>query len=438
MLRELGKNLKNEKGQMALVTVVTILAAGVVLVAALGILTFNEIKKINNVEKSEQSYYAAEAGIEDAILRVRRNMSYPTSPTTYTLSVGSSTATVEITLPLENLNIISIGDSENRIRKVAVNMNATPSNINSNFNYGVQVGAGGLVMAANSKVLGNVYSNGKIEGASSHPEIIGDAFSAGGLIDLMDIVKTEPAASDGNGHSNTINNSNMEGTPFCKFGAGNNKLCTPASDPSNIPLPLTPEDIEILQNQAASGGEQSTTTISGSGNTLGPRKIDGDLIISSNSELTVTGTIWVTGDITLNSNILIKLDPAFGTDSGAFVATEEIVIDSNVTVCGSDGGSGNTCNPNVSESYIMFLSTSTSSSSSDPAISMSANTDAAILYSSAGLTKVNANTDVFEITAFQLEIESNASVSYVSGLADTDFSSGPGGVFSINSWKEVQ
>jgi len=69
---------------------------------------------------------------------------------------------------------------------------------------------------------------------------------------------------------------------------------------------------------------------------------------------------------------------------------------------------------------------------------MSANTDAAILYSSAGLTKVFANTDVFEITAFQLEIESNASVSYQSGLADTDFSSGPGGVFSIYSWQEVQ
>jgi len=392
MLGELSKNLKNEKGQMALVTVVTILAAGVVLVVALGILTFNEIKKINNVEKSLQSYYAAEAGIEDAILRVRTpSMDYTAS---YTLSIGSVSTTVTINGPLEDLDIVSTGNSEGRVRKVAVNLNATPSNLNSNFNYGVQVGEGGLVMAANSKVLGNVYSNGNIVGALSHPEIVGNAFSAGGLIDLMDIVKTEPAASDGNGHSNVINNSNMEGTPFCDSGTGNNKPCTSASDPAVIPLPLTDDDITILKNQAASGGEQTTTTISGSGNTLGPRKINGDLTIVSNSELTVTGTIWVTGDITLNSNILIKLDSGFGTESGTFVADGEIVIDSNVTVCGSDGGSGSTCNPNVSESYIMFLSTSTSTSSSDPAISMSANTDAAILYSSAGLTKVNANTDV--------------------------------------------
>lgn len=436
MLSEFSNNLKNEKGQMALVTVVTILAAGVVLVVALGILTFNEIKKINNVEKSLQSYYAAEAGVEDAILRVRTpSMDYTSS---YTLALGSVSTTVTIDGPLEDLDIVSTGNSEGRVRKVAVNLNATPSNLNSNFNYGVQVGAGGLVMAANSKVLGNVYSNGNIVGALSHPEIVGDAFSAGGTINLMDMVKTEPAASDGNGHSNEIHNSNMEGTPFCTTGSGNNKPCTPASDPAAIPLPLTDDDITILKNQAASGGEQTTTTISGDVNTLGPRKINGDLTIDSNSELTVTGTIWVTGDIILNQNILIKLDSGFGSESGTFVADGKIDLDSNVNVCGSDGGTKLLCNPNTSESYIMFLSTNTSTSSSDPAISMRANTDAAILYSSAGLTIVFAHTDVFEITAFQLEIESNASVSYVSGLADTDFSSGPGGVFSIYSWQEVQ
>ena len=430
--------IENQKGQVALTTVITILAAGVVLAVALGILTFNEIKKINNVEKSVQSYYAAEAGVEDALLRTKNSMNYAAS---YTLAVGSATATVTIVGPLENLSIVSSGNSENRIRKIAVNLNATPSNINSNFNYGVQVGAGGLQMAAFSRVLGNVYSNGTIEGASSHPEIVGDAFSVGigGLINRIDIVKSDPAASDGNGHSHTINNSNVEDTPFCQEGSGNNKTCdTSESDPTSIPLPLTDDDINVLKNQAASGGEQPTTTISGSGNTLGPKKINGDLTISSNSELTVTGTIWVTGDITFNSNSLIKLDSSFGTDSGAFVADGEIILDSNVTVCGSNGGIAGSCNANVNESYIMFLSTSTSTSSSDPAISMSANTDAAILYSSAGLTKVNANTDVFEITAYQLEIESNASVSYQSGLADTDFSSGPGGVFNIKSWQEIQ
>ena len=142
--KSLPYEVLTEKGQAALVTIVVILAAAAFIVAAVGILTFNEIKKINNVVKSTESFYVAEAGAEDALLRVKNAMNYNS---TYTLSVGNGSATIDITGPLDNLTITSKGSVDGRFRKIAINMNATPSSNNASFNYGVHVGAGGLAMA---------------------------------------------------------------------------------------------------------------------------------------------------------------------------------------------------------------------------------------------------------------------------------------------------
>ena len=86
----------------------------------------------------------------------------------------------------------------------------------------------------------------------------------------------------------------------------------------------------------------------------------------------------------------------------------------------------------------MFLSTNNSQDPASPAIDMSSNTSLAILYSSAGVTTINANTDVLEVTAYKLKINANATVSYQTGLANVNFTSGPGGTFAIKSWVEVE
>lgn len=433
-------NLMVEKGQVTIATVLIILSAAVVLVVALGLLTFNEIKKINNVVKSAQSYYVSEGGIEDALLRIRTNMNYP-NPGSYTLSVGDGSTTVDISGPIENLVITSKGDVTNRIRKLAVNLNATPSTVNVNFNYGVQVGEGGVEMDSNSEIIGNVYSNGPIIGVISRPDIIGDAFSAGsgGLIDKIDIVKSDPLASDGNAHAHTISDSTIEGTPYCQVESGNNKPCdTSQPDPDIQDMPMSDSDISTLRSQAAAGGEIPSVTVNGGDSvSLGPVKIAGNLVVESNAALTVTGTIWVTGDITFSSNILVQLDSGYGTESGVIFSDDgKIFIDSNVTVCGSEGGIIGSCNVS-SGSYLMFLSTFPLDPVT-PAIDMNSNTSTAILYTNNGAVRLNSNIDVFEVTAYKLKISSNASVTYESGLADVNFFSGPGGTFKIKSWQEVQ
>jgi hypothetical protein len=426
-----------EKGQVTIATILIILSAAVVLVTTLGYLTFNEIRKINNVVKSAQSYYAAEAGVEDAILRTKTDMDYLPN---YLLTVGGGSTEVDISGPVENLVITSEGNVNSRVRKLAVNLNATPSSVNVSFNYGVQVGDGGLEMAANTEVFGNIFSNGPVEGSSTS-YVYGDLYSAGsgGLINNMNVNKSEPTAIDGNAFANTITNSTVENILYCKTESGNNKPCdTSQDDPEKKDMPITAEDITTTKNQAASGGSISSLTVGGGESvSLGPKKINGDLVIESNASLTITGTIWVTGDITLNSNILVKLDSSFGTESGTIIADGEILFDSNVTVCGSEGGIIGSCNAG-NESYVMFLSTSSSVDPSNPAIDMGSNTDAAILYTNNGMIQINSNIGILEATAYKLRINSNATVTYESGLADVIFSSGPGGVFNIISWEEIE
>ncbi|OGY25278.1 MAG: hypothetical protein A2Z11_02850 [Candidatus Woykebacteria bacterium RBG_16_43_9] len=433
-------NSRSEKGQATLTFILALLGSAMILVGALSVLTFNEVKKLNNIVKSAQSYYAAEAGIEDAVLRVKNGMSYQTS---YNLIVGSGDTDVTLTGPLDNLTITSAGDVNGRIRKVAINLTATPSEEDVDFNYGVQVGEGGLVMKSNSNILGNVYSNGPISGASNS-FVKGDAYSVvtGGAagIDQMTIRESSPGAGDGNAHANRITRTTADGILYCQTGSSNNKACnTSQPDPTPQPLPISDAQIDTMKSWAALGGETgSVTIIGGDTASLGPVKINGDLTLGSNSTLIITGTIWITGNFDISSNSLILLSPSYGANSSGTVVTDgEIEIDSNVTICGSNGGVLGSCNTE-NGSYIMLLSTSPNTSETDPAIEADSNILTSILYASAGAVKLNSNVHVKEVTGYMLRLESNATVTYETGLANVQFTSGPGGTFKINSWQEIE
>ena len=428
---------QSQSGQIALIVVLALLSTSTVMAIGLGILTFNEVKKLNNVVKTAQSYYAAEGGAEDAIIRVKNRMNYPGS---YPLAVGGSTATVTITGTLEDLSIISEGNTVGRVRKVAINLTAEPSTESVDFNYGVQVDAGGVVMKSNSNILGNIYSNGPITGASNS-FVKGDAFSAvtGGAvgIDKMTIQESAPGVGDGNAHANRITQSTIDGTAYCQTGSGNNKPCdTSQPDPTPQPLPISNSTINTWKDWADDGGEVGSQTISGTAN-LGPIKINGNLTVNSNASLTITGTVWVTGDIHISSNSLILLQPSYGANgSSTVIADGQIKIDSNITICGSNGGVLGSCNPE-NGSYIMFLSTFPFDPTED-AIVADSNILTSILYANNGAIRLNSNVHVKEVTGYGLRLESNATVTYETGLASVQFTSGPGGAFKIHSWQEIE
>ncbi|MCH7541914.1 hypothetical protein IH981_04045, partial [Patescibacteria group bacterium] len=122
--------------------------------------------------------------------------------------------------------------------------------------------------------------------------------------------------------------------------------------------------------------------------------------------------------------------------SGVVLADGKINFESNVTICGSNGGVLGSCNTE-NGSYLMFLSTDPSQDENDPAMEADSNILTSILYANNGTIKLNSNVHVKEVTSYKLVLESNAEVTYETGLASVLFISGPGGTFQILSWQEI-
>ena len=415
--------VSRQKGQMALIVVLALLSTTSALAVGLGILTFNEVKKLNNVVKTSQSYYTSEGGLEDAIIRIKNNMNYPSS---YTLTVGEGVATVTVSGPSDNLMIISEGDVANRIRKVSVNLVTAPSITDIDFIYGVQVDVGGIIIENNAVIIGNTKTNGSIDG-SNGANVTGTAIA-------VDTINNLNIGIDG--WADVINSSTITGIKFCQTTNDAPACDTSQGIPTPSPLPITPAEISAWKAEAASGGECGPPKCDASGNyilgngdtdSIGPIKITGDFLLEENSTLTITGTIWVEGTMTFDNGTVTQLHSGYGSTSGVIVTDGDIAT---VKPGAELTGSGDP------DSFIMLLSDKNALTSN--VISLGNNSSGAVYYAGTGRILVSQNAGAMEITAYGMTLEQNATVTYVSGLADESFASGPGGVFKIKSWQEIE
>lgn len=405
---------------------------------------------------SRQSYFLAEASVEDVVYRLRTGK--PVSSTEI-LSLSGSIVTTVTTDTAEGKQIVATGEVKETVRKVKANLILGTGIA---FHYGVQIGQGGLEMSNSSKVIGNAYSNGNIIGTNS-ARIQGTAIASGptGIIDGMNIdgdawshtikgISTvggnathavlQNTTVTGNVVADSISNCTIGGT--AKYDT---KLsCTvtgtitiPNPDvfvPADIlPLPISEAQIDAWEQEAEVGGVVGNQIYSSGTRNLGPKKINGDLILSNTAELVVTGTLWVTGEIKLSNSAILRLDANYDNLSGVVMAGIDesaiagyIEISNSAQVLGS-GSAG---------SYIMLLSQKEGIGSD--AIKTSNSSAAAILYAGEGQIEISNNAALKEVTAYKLEINNNATVTYESGLANNNFSSGPGGGYEISSWKEIE
>ena len=235
----------------------------------------------------------------------------------------------------------------------------------------------------------------------------------------------------GDAHANTIEQSTIAGTAYCQVGTNNNQNCnTSQADPPSQDLPISQANIDQWKADAEAGG----TTLgdfnpSGSLATLGPQKITGNLILDDNGQtLTVTGTIWVQGAIDIKNNAVIKLDPSFGDASGVILADGWIHLDNN----GQFQGSGQ------ASSYILLLSTKNCVGDAqagcthhNAAIDLHNNVTSTIVYASEGLLYLHNNVALKEAVAKKMQLQQGANVTYDSGLASAQFTSGPGASWQI-------
>jgi hypothetical protein len=420
--------MKNNKGFILFFAIFVAMIFITGISAAVIVLSFNERRISYGDKKSFQSYYAAEAGIEDILLQLKRNPNLPAS--NYILNVGDSLSNITLSAVVGgSRTIASVGDSSQRIKKVNVVYSVDADRVS--FNYGAQVGAGGLNMGNNSAINGNVFSNGSITG---NGDILNSVVVAGNGNKISGIDVGENATTYSCEDSNITGKlTYVAGGTVSSCDSGSLELRT--SEITQEALPISLDQINQWKADALAGGVFSgTRTYSGGTNYIGPIQIGTDaspanLIVNGGSTVRLRGIVYVTGSITIGNGAVIELDPSvYGSLSGVLMANGKITANNGSILRGS-GQPG---------SYILALSTSANLTSSNPAIYAGNNSSGAIFYATQGLIYLKNNMAAREITGYKVQLENNAVINYESGLQNANFSSGPGGGWKIVSWDEAQ
>ena len=406
-----------QKGFAALFIAVIVLALIFALAMPLAALVLGQQRIVNNLTKSNQAYFAAEAGLEDALLRLNKGMKRISS---HSFTVENATVEVVISdIVAWARTVTATGSAAGRFRKVQVAYEL--SGLVPGLNYGAQIGDGGLLMDGNCKVIGNVFSNGNANLIHPQSEITETIVIAGagkklfgkGIVEkdaYVDIC--EDVEVRGMLFANTVSK--------CSYGSLG--ILDPVIAP--VPLPISDSEIEEFKAVAAAGGTIGSYAMSSGTHYLGPVKIDGDLTVE-NGELIINGTIWVTGDITIrNPSTRVRLSPSYESASGVIIGDGLIVLREGSVSSGS-GTAG---------SYLMYISTS----SANPAISIQQSTKVDILYSNPGWVKIENDADMRAVYAHGIHVANTGILEYEIGLASAFFSSGPGAGWAATSWREIE
>ncbi|MDP2821036.1 MAG: hypothetical protein Q8O39_02445 [bacterium] len=407
-------------GFAAFYSLILILGIVCATTASISFVVNKQQKAIKNVVRSSQSYYSTEAGVEDALLRLVTGKKW-SNPILLEVGTGLASTTISDDIGGQR-NIISQGNVSDRIRKIEVISRISVEE--ENFYYAAQVGDNGIVMQNNSQIRGNVFSNGSILAS-------GLASATGTVIVAKDENQISGLEVGKNAKVYTCQNSEIKSTLTCVINKGCTAQTIEALTEEISPLnpPISTLTIQGWKKEASDGGTIGYLHLSGSQTlSLGPKKIEGNLLLENQAKLTITGTIWVTGDIHLQNSAILELASDYGSNSGVIITDEEILLENNVITRGSS----------QKESYLMLLSTSPSLELGDPAIEMKNNAQSDILYTSRGAISLINSANLRSIYATKLFLQNNVVLSYEVGLESVEFFSGPSRGWKVISWKEIE
>ena len=425
-----NKRIQTNGGQAMMLVVMFLLAGSLITVGSVSSPVLKDMKIVRNLEESKQSFSLSEGGVEDLVYRITNGINYSD---TEVLSVDDVTATTTTAVVADKREVVAVGDKNKVIRSTKVLLEQGDGVI---FNYGVQVGEGGIHMKNSSSILGNVYSNGPITGENSNITT-GDVVSAGsdGLIDGVH--------ATGSGYANTIMDSNIDTDAYYQSISGTivGGTSFPASaDQATSSMPISDSMIEGWETIAEAGGViNSPCPYEVSSNeTLGPVKINCDLDITGSPTVTLEGHVWVVGNISVENSADIRISSSIGSASVAMIAdnpsdrltSSQVEIENSAEFFGS-GSSG---------SYVLVVSQNNSAENggSEEAVEVgnSANGDL-LIYASHGDILLKNSVSLKEVTGYKITIENNAEVIYKTGLANLLFANGPSGGYSVDSWFEI-
>lgn len=375
----------NNSGQVMILAIVFLVVV-LILAASLFDKVASYIRFGSNSIIREQATNVAEAGVDYAVWYLNKNGVKPSQDPVTVGTTGTFIVSVDDTFPTIR-KITSTGYIPNSINpraKRTVKVDLMIDGQGGAFNYAAQVGEDGLTMANQSKVVGTVYSNGNITGSGSS-EITGDAYAVGS------ISSPDPK---------------IDGHPY----------------PSASPQPLPNFDYSFWKGRALDlGGEEtcSPTCTVDSGSSIGPRKYNGNLIIRTNNQILLNGPINVTGDLSLQlGNTVVKLNDSFGSNGTAIVVGGKVILTQGGNFAPTDA------NP---KGYIIVASESTASD----AVTISQSGATAVFYALNGGGQLSQTASVVSLVAKNLSLSQSATLTYDTGLAGANFTTGPGGSWVI-------
>lgn len=415
------------------------------LVLAMGGILYSYAMSSRNAAKRVSADFSAiqfaEAGVQKAVFCLNATSGTNcggTSGTSYAgesnVAVGEGTFTTVITGSGSSRTITSTGTTPSGSSvTVVVDATTVPPNDDMDFGYALQSGEGGAHLENNASIEGTLYSNGDVDCQTTSAGTNGDIYVAkvGGSIDRCTVGY--------NAYADSILRSDVTGdahydsdvTDTTIGGASYPGSATPTSES------LPNIDLDFWHDSAESGGVIFGDYHPTDGETLGPVKIVGDLVMDNNVDIWLGGPVWVVGDITTGNNSTFNLDSSWGENSTTVLADDpgnetvkgRIVISNNTGITGSGD----------SKSHILFVSTYDSDSDTVPAISVSNNASGAVFLATSGTLRLENGAGAKSLAGHRLFVDQNGTVTYVeSDLAGMNFSNSPGGVFRLLSgtWRE--
>lgn len=164
--------LNTQKGQVIIINTLLFFALSTAIIFAITSPVVSSFHITKSFLKSKEAFLLANSASNEALYKLNTGKTL-SSVETLTLSQGEAIIAVADTMDGKTVSIHSDVDSYQRNYELDISVGAGVS-----FNYGLQVGQGGFDMSGGSSgIIGNVYSNGNIEG-SGGAYITGSAVAA--------------------------------------------------------------------------------------------------------------------------------------------------------------------------------------------------------------------------------------------------------------------
>ena len=340
-------------GYAALAMTLVVLAASLTVVGGLTFFSLQEVAVNRAFLKSVDSRVIAESGVEDALWRVVSGKQIGASET---LGVGKGATTITVVTAGNTRTIRSAANLENHRQNIESVVELTAEG--SSFFYGAQVGNGGVEMKNTSSISGSIYSNGPIVGVNS-PTITGDALAAGTSAITGDLtiggnayayriagdseIAVAGAASSAteidevtigkSGAADTFDDSTVTQNAYYKTSVSADTVVLGskiqvAQSPAQlaaVAMPISDAELDQRETEAAAGGTYSSPcpyVINSGAVTIGPKKIACDMDIGGTAAVTLTGTLWIAGNLTIQNSAIVRLDSSYGGLSGLILADD--------------------------------------------------------------------------------------------------------------------